>query len=1143
MKQRAKQMPGIILLSLVVVLGLMSLMTLTAGADGGAYSAYDVTKNVNADPVNFNGKPWYIIEDKSTSTTAGTVTLLAADTSFGVSVFEDESPYSNSYSGSLIAKALKDYTDSGSFKDVAIAIQGVDLDDVGVKQAKLYLLSTGEANALPENVLKLNFTDSEMLGSWWLRSPGYYDDWAAFVGGEDGNVRESGNFVGGRFGVRPALQLNLSSVIFSSDTKTFSLRPTESFKVTFKVENGSWNDGKNDVREVTLYRFAGEDKLLILNEDQIPKVGDKPAVGYEEGSWDKTPSTDMAVSRDVTYTYKYKAKKSISATVVFKVVNGSWDKDGSTADKTVTLTGYEGDTLTLKADDIPAAGSKPADTYKEGSWDTEPKTGTPFANGTTTTYTYTYAKKAGISAKVVFKVVNGSWNDGTTADRTVTLEGYEGDTLKLMEQDIPAAGKKPSANYKAGAWDTKPDTGTAITGDVTCTYTYAKKKTVSAKVTFKVVNGLWNDGTTADKTVTLKGYEGGKLKLKASDIPDAGSKPAADYKAGGWDTAPAADKEFAGNSETTFTYTYAAKDTVTVTVTFRVKNGAWNDGGAADRAVILSCLEGDALRLSANQIPAVGGRPAAGYEAGSWDVRPNTEIIITEAVTYTYTYAVAPPEPTVTPSPEPTATPTPEPTPTITPEPTPTPEPETIDTDGEEFYPLLARQKGAGKDWIRLTWEKIDGAVSYTIYGTACGQDRKPEKIITVTKNEVTFKGLKKGTYYKYVIVADGEEGILTKSCQVHVATSGGGYGNASAVKAEKESVTLSVRKNTNVNATVVDKGNVDVHRELSYASSDPAIAKVNKNDRVTGVSEGSCYVYAYAQNGVYKQVKVTVKPPAISATVTFRVKNGSWNDGTKAAKKVTLKGYEGDTLKLAKKQIPAAGRKPVSNYKAGGWDVTPDTGTAITGNVTYTYTYVKKEAAPGPTEAEKAKTSLDAGLKAAWSSSNKITVKFGKVTGAASYEVYAAYGSTGTLKKVKTVSSPSAVITKLGGKKLNPKKVVKLEVIAKNGGTQLAKSITAYVAGSQNKYTNVKSITLTKTAYTLKKGKTAKISAEAVPADSSKQLLPGSYTAKFRYATGNRNVATVDKNGKITAKAEGECMIYVYAANGMAKKAKVIVK
>ena len=166
-------------------------------------------------------------------------------------------------------------------------------------------------------------------------------------------------------------------------------------------------------------------------------------------------------------------KAYISVTVTFKVENGSWDDD-TTDDKTVTLTGYEGDTLKLAANQIPAVGGKPADTYKAGSWgDPAPSTETAITGATT--YTYTYAQKQQISATVTFKVDNGKWDDDTTDDKTVTLTGYEGDTLKLAADQIPAVGSKPSAGYMAGSWNVTPSTETAITADTTYTYTYAEK--------------------------------------------------------------------------------------------------------------------------------------------------------------------------------------------------------------------------------------------------------------------------------------------------------------------------------------------------------------------------------------------------------------------------------------------------------------------------------------------------------------------------------------------------------------------------------------------------------------------------------------------------------------------------------------------
>ena len=271
-----------------------------------------------------------------------------------------------------------------------------------------------------------------------------------------------------------------------------------------------------------------------------------------------TDTTNASANQELTI------KGFISYTVTFKVVNGKWNEgegDAATADKTVTLTGHDGDTLKLTADQIPAVGTKPNDTYKAGSWDTTPSTDTAITAATT--YTYTYAQKDSISQTVTFKVVNGKWDDDSTADKTVTLTGYEGDTLKLAANQIPAVGTKPNTNYKAGSWDVTPSAETEITGATTYTYTYAQKDSISQTVTFKVVNGSWNDETTTDKTVTLTGYEGDTLKLAATDIPAVGTKPNDTYKAGSWDTTPSADTAI--TAATTYTYTYAAKEASVVT--------------------------------------------------------------------------------------------------------------------------------------------------------------------------------------------------------------------------------------------------------------------------------------------------------------------------------------------------------------------------------------------------------------------------------------------------------------------------------------------------------------------------------------------------------------------------------------------------
>ena len=79
-----------------------------------------------------------------------------------------------------------------------------------VENAMLWPLSVREAGEIPQSILTVGTGDS-----WWLRSPGSGNILAAYVT-RDGDVSNDGGSVGYTYGVRPAFNLNLSSVIFTS---------------------------------------------------------------------------------------------------------------------------------------------------------------------------------------------------------------------------------------------------------------------------------------------------------------------------------------------------------------------------------------------------------------------------------------------------------------------------------------------------------------------------------------------------------------------------------------------------------------------------------------------------------------------------------------------------------------------------------------------------------------------------------------------------------------------------------------------------------------------------------------------------------------------------------------------------------------
>ncbi|HAM15387.1 MAG TPA: hypothetical protein DCP91_05925 [Eggerthellaceae bacterium] len=200
-----------------------------------AHAATDVYTNLipregddlGSKQVTFNGHKWHIIEDHSTSAKEGSVTLLAADTSFGRRRWGDEG--ATDYNTSWAKAYLQGLVDSGEFKNVAYALKDTDY-------GKLYLLSIDEANAVPKSIRALYFRTSwvnigyYVYGPWWLRSPGTDGKTVSFVGGSYGEVNRltTGDYPGldalYEFGIRPALQLDLKCVVFDPRTNTFGLK-------------------------------------------------------------------------------------------------------------------------------------------------------------------------------------------------------------------------------------------------------------------------------------------------------------------------------------------------------------------------------------------------------------------------------------------------------------------------------------------------------------------------------------------------------------------------------------------------------------------------------------------------------------------------------------------------------------------------------------------------------------------------------------------------------------------------------------------------------------------------------------------------------------------------------------------------------
>ena len=198
------------------------------------------------------------------------------------------------------------------------------------------------------------------------------------------------------------------------------------------------------------------------------------------------------------------------------------------------------------------------------------------------------------------------------------------------------------------------------------------------------------------------------------------------------------------------------------------------------------------------------------------------------------------------------------------------------------------------------------------------------------------------------------------------------------------------------------------------------------------------------------------------------------------------------------------------------------------------------------PSDVDTTKNALDmnSGLKVD-QTGKVLNVSWGEVTDATSYEIFIAYSDEEFAKKAtKTVKSNvnTVSIKKLNKKKLNVKKEFKVCVIAKSGKDVIGQSITVYAAGAKNaKYTNVKSVSITKSSVSLKAKKTAKIKAASELVDPKKEKLTS--VSEFRYETSDETIAKVSTKGKITAVSKGKCYINVYSSNGFAGRIEVTVK
>lgn len=303
-------------------------------------------------------------------------------------------------------------------------------------------------------------------------------------------------------------------------------------------------------------------------------------------------------------------------------------------------------------------------------------------------------------------------------------------------------------------------------------------------------------------------------------------------------------------------------------------------------------------------------------------------------------------------------------------------------------------------------------------------------------------------------------------------------------------------------------------NKKLEWSSSDESIATVDKNGKVTGVKPGTVTITVKAGNGRFSaSCKVTVKRVVYSEKIKLNKTSLTLDDGKKFEMSATV--YPENTT--TKTVTWSSSNTKVLKVDSYGEVTAVNPGTA--------YIYCKTK---------------DSGVTVKC----KVTVKAVKVTSISfsSSSTTIEYSKTKTLKVTFKPSNTSDKA--LNWTSSNPK-VVSVDKNGKIKGLKAGQSavITATTKDGKLKAKitvkvnpiGVSKITLNRTSQTLSKGKSFTLAATVKPSNATNKTLT--------WTSSNPKVATVDKNGKVTAIKNGTATITCKSANGKKATCTITVK
>ncbi len=366
------------------------------------------------------------------------------------------------------------------------------------------------------------------------------------------------------------------------------------------------------------------------------------------------------------------------------------------------------------------------------------------------------------------------------------------------------------------------------------------------------------------------------------------------------------------------------------------------------------------------------------------------------------------------------------------------------------------------------------------------------KKLATVDKNGVVTP-LNTGTVK---ITAKTVDGGFKKVCELTIKRA------VTGVKINKSAITLNNGKSYTLKASVLPSNATE--KDIEWSSSNAKVAKVNENGKVTATGKGTAVITAESVNGKKITCKVTVKQPVTSVKLS----------------KTEIVVYLGETAKLTASARPTNANDKTLTYKVGNSKI---------------LSFSKGKITPKKTGKTKITVTASNGVKAVCTVTVKRhveSVKLNKTSIALfrgkTYSLTATVNpSNATEKGVNFSSSNEAVAT------VNEKGLV----TAIKGGKAV---IT--VTTKENKKTATCTVTvrepvtgikLDKAEATMFVGASLKLNASILPSNA--------YNKKLTWASSDAKLATVDANGKVTAKKSGTVTITATTAEGKFKAVCVL--